>query len=103
MAFYHRSYDPRFDDPFRDQRTASRFDGAGLWFLAAMMIVITGFVLFGPGPGSQMGITTISPSHTTNTSPSIQTVAPTPSPSTSPAVPTPNPTTEQPNTPAPTP
>jgi len=62
MAFYHRSYDPRFDDPFRDQRTASVFDGAGLWFLAAMMIVITAFALFGPGPGSQVGITNISPS-----------------------------------------
>ena len=50
MAFYDRPDDPRFGDPLIDQRTGSRFDGAALWFLVALIVVITAAALFYPGP-----------------------------------------------------
>ena len=54
MAFYDHHHDARYDDPFRDQRTSSLFDGAGFWFLVALIIVITGLALVYPGPDPQL-------------------------------------------------
>jgi hypothetical protein len=55
MAFHDRPHDPRFDDPFREQRTTSLFDGPGFWFLVVLIIVITALALIYPGPGPQVG------------------------------------------------
>ena len=54
MAFSDRLHDARYDDPFRDQRTSSLFDGAGFWFLVALIIAITALALIYPGPNPQV-------------------------------------------------
>jgi hypothetical protein len=54
MAFSDRPHDARYDDPFRDQRTSSLFDGASFWFLVALIIVITALALIYPGPDPQV-------------------------------------------------
>ena len=54
MAFYDRPHDARFDDPFRNQRTASLFDGVGFWFLVALIALMTAAALIYPGPDPQV-------------------------------------------------
>jgi hypothetical protein len=65
MAFYDRPHDARFDDPFRDQRTASLFDGASFWFLVALIALMTAAALIYPGPGPQVGTGTTTPAPVT--------------------------------------
>jgi hypothetical protein len=54
MAFHDHPHDARYDDPFRDRRTSSLFDGAGFWFLVVLIIVITALALIYPGPDPQV-------------------------------------------------
>ena len=54
MAFHDHPHDARYDDPFRDQRTSSLFDGAGFWFLVALIIIITALALIYPGPDPRL-------------------------------------------------